>query len=176
MQNPEEILTQGNITTEKALMLFDQLEEVDVDFMIGKWQGSGLHTDHPLDGLLESYGWYGKEFIDAENVHPLIFTDKKETIFIIDPIKLPMSMALKLPILKNSIVKVFFLSIRFLFKTKKPRARLRLLETRGKKSAAMIYDDLPIIDSFRKVDDNTVLGLMDYRLTPQPFFFMLRRR
>jgi Domain of unknown function (DUF4334) len=39
----------------------------------------------------------------------------------------------------------------------------------------MIYDSLPINDIFRKVDDDTVLGAMDLRLTPQPFFFILRR-
>jgi hypothetical protein len=39
----------------------------------------------------------------------------------------------------------------------------------------MIYDTLPINDSFRKVDDNTVLGLMGFKDIPQPFFFLLRR-
>jgi hypothetical protein len=39
----------------------------------------------------------------------------------------------------------------------------------------MIYDSLPINDIFRKVDDHTVLGVMDVRFTPQPFFFVLRR-
>jgi hypothetical protein len=39
----------------------------------------------------------------------------------------------------------------------------------------MIYDSLPINDVFRKVDDDTVLGAMDLRFTPQPFFFILTR-
>ncbi|MGL5074428.1 MAG: DUF4334 domain-containing protein, partial [Waterburya sp.] len=34
---------------------------------------------------------------------------------------------------------------------------------------------LPINDAFRKVDDNTLLGLMDFNGEPQPFFFVLRR-
>jgi hypothetical protein len=39
----------------------------------------------------------------------------------------------------------------------------------------MIYDSLPINDIFRKVDDDSVLGVMDLRFSPQPFFFVLRR-
>ena len=38
--------------------------------MMGKWQGYGLQTNHPIDGLLELWEWYGKEFIDPEKVHP----------------------------------------------------------------------------------------------------------
>jgi hypothetical protein len=33
----------------------------------------------------------------------------------------------------------------------------------------MIYDALPINDVFRKVEDGTVLGAMDFRLIRQPF-------
>ena len=48
--------------------------------MFGRWRGRGLHTNHPLDGLLETFGWYGKEFVDAETVHPLLFLDGKNSI------------------------------------------------------------------------------------------------
>jgi hypothetical protein len=37
---------------QRALELFDSLEPVDVEFMIGRRQGDGYPTDHPLDGLL----------------------------------------------------------------------------------------------------------------------------
>ena len=62
-----------------------------------------------------------------------------------------------------------------LLKTEKSQARLRMMEYRGKVSATMIYDYLPINDSFRKVDNHTVLGLMDFKNLPQPFFFLLKR-
>jgi hypothetical protein len=39
----------------------------------------------------------------------------------------------------------------------------------------MIYDEVPIHDIFRKVDDQTVLGLMDYKPAERPFFFVLQR-
>ena len=50
----QSILETGQTTTEKALQLFDTLKPVNLDFMFGRWQGSGLHTAHPMDGLLES--------------------------------------------------------------------------------------------------------------------------
>jgi len=59
-------------------------------------------------------------------------------------------------------------------RTKHPRARLRAVEFRGKVSAAMVYDHLPIIDVFRRVDEHTLLGVMDQRGAPKPYFFTLR--
>lgn len=39
----------------------------------------------------------------------------------------------------------------------------------------MVYDQLAIIDVFRKVDDKTLLGVMDMKGMEQAFFFVLRR-
>ena len=39
----------------------------------------------------------------------------------------------------------------------------------------MIYDQLPINDVFRKVDQDAVFGVMDLRGMKSPFFFILRR-
>jgi hypothetical protein len=60
------------------------------------------------------------------------------------------------------------------FATTKHRARLRHVEHRGIVTAAMIYDHLPIIDIFKRVDDTTLLGWMDVRRQKQPYFFTLR--
>ena len=62
-----------------------------------------------------------------------------------------------------------------MLKTNESKARIRMMEYRGKVSATMIYDYLPINDIFRRVDDNTLLGLMDYKPIAQPFFFVLNR-
>ena len=74
---------------------------------------------------------------------------------------------------------VTFVSLRVwpfqLVTTSKPRARLRSVEHRGVQTAAMVYDALPIIDVFRRVSARTVLGLMDLRGLPDPFFFVLHR-
>ena len=45
----------------------------------------------------------------------------------------------------------------------------------GVATAAMVYDTLPIIDVFRRVTADRVLGLMDLRGLTEPFFFLLDR-
>ena len=175
LENCRSILETGQTTTEKALQIFDALESVNLDLMFGRWQGSGLHTDHPMDGLLESSNWYGKEFVDAENVHPLLFLNSQGQVFKVAPNPTAMNWVLRFPLPKNDSLKPLLMLINSLLKTEKSQARLRMMEYRGKVSATMIYDHLPINDSFRKVDDNTVLGIMDYKNSPQPFFFVLKR-
>ena len=174
-QSFTDLLSQGKTTIEQALSLFDSLEPVDLEFMIGRWQGSGLHTGHPMDGLLEASNWYGKEFIDSENVHPLLFANQQGEIFKVAPNPTAMSWVLSLPIPKNDSVKPLLMMINSLLKTEKSQARLRMMEYRGKVTATMIYDYLPINDSFRKVDKNTVFGIMDYKDIAQHFFFVLKR-
>lgn len=175
LENYQSILKTGQTTTEKALELFDALETVNLDFMYGRWQGTGLHTNHPMDGLLETSNWYGKEFINSENVHPLLFLDNQGNIFKVAPNPNLMNWVLKFPLPKNNSLKPLLTSINSLLKTDKSQARLRMMEYRGKVTATMIYDYLPINDSFRKVDENTVLGIMDYKNISQPFFFVLKR-
>lgn len=168
-------LQQGKISTEEALKLFDELDTVNLDFMIGRWQGSGFHTNHPMDGLLEAFNWYGKEFIDAENVHPLLFLDGNNKIFKVTPNLTAMKLALRFAVPQNKAMKLLFNLLNLMLKTEKSQARLRMMEHRQKISATMIYDRLPINDIFRKVDDKTVLGLMDFKGMEQPFFFILNR-
>ena len=81
IENYQLIQKNGQTTTEKALQLFDELEPVNLDFMLGRWQGSGLHTNHPMDRLLEISSWYGKEFVNSETVHPLLFLDSNQNVF-----------------------------------------------------------------------------------------------
>jgi len=55
------------------------------------------------------------------------------------------------------------------------RARLRTLEFRGRYHAAMCYDQKPINDVFARIDDDTVMGWMDFKGADQPYFFKLFR-
>ncbi len=54
-------------------------------------------------------------------------------------------------------------------------ASLRMVEYRGVVTATMIYDKHPIFDSFRRVDDDTVMGAMDRKGEDAPLMFLLRR-
>ncbi len=158
-----------------AFHLFDSLPTVPVEFMMGMWKGSGFCTGHTMDGALETFNWYGKSFEDPENVHPLVFQSFTKKLFKVNPILMPVRLATLIPSKNLWPLKYLFLSVRFLFQTSKSKARVRLTEYRGKVSATMMYDQLPINDVFRKVDDNTLLGCMDFKGMKQPFFFVLER-
>ncbi len=54
-------------------------------------------------------------------------------------------------------------------------ASLRSVAYRGHVTATMVYDSHPIFDHFRKIDDNTVLGVMDRKGDDMPLFFFLKR-
>ena len=168
------VLQQRKATTDEALKLFDELDPVGLDFMMGRWKGWGLDTNHPLDRLLETIGWYGKEFINSDNVHPLLFSNGSE-IFKIDPNPVITNLGLKFPMPQNEAIKPLYSNMSKLFKTEESKARLRMMEYRHQLSATMIYDYLPIHDVFKKIDENRVLGLMDWKGIEKPFFFVLNR-
>ena len=166
----------GGAPADEVLDLFDRLPAIGVPDLVGRWRGSGLPTGSRLDGLLEAYGWYGKEFTGAESVHPLLFADRRGRPRPVDPAWLP------LPLLRDYSgiarlwpVRTAFGGLRPLLYTHQPTARLRMLEHRGVTTAAMIYDALPIIDVFRRIGPDVVLGAMDMRGLPAPFFFLLER-
>ena len=53
-------------------------------------------------------------------------------------------------------------------------AVLRKTEFRNKISTAMIYNYLPIIDNFRKVDEDTVFGIMEIKGKIGVYFYLER--
>jgi hypothetical protein len=172
-----ERLDAGRATTEEAMELFDSLEPVDVGFMIGNWKGEGFHTNHPMDGLLEAYHWYGKRFESPEDVHPLVFSTLRGGLAIVNPAFLRPSFGLmdRVPMPKSAMAGRIFQALIPFLKTSRSRARLRMTTYRGKSSATMIYDKLPINDVFRKIDQDAVFGVMDLKGMKSPFFFILRR-
>jgi hypothetical protein len=166
---------QEGCTTEQALAFFDELPAVRSAEMFGRWRGSEVPTGNPFDGLLTASGWYGKQFDDPETVHPLLFTEPGGGIFAVDPRKIPIGLASRVPAKGVELGRKLLGVLEPALRTKEPRARLRELEYRGKVGAAMIYDHLPIIDIFRKVDDDALLGVMDRRGDDNLYFFALRR-
>lgn len=164
-------------TTEEALALFDRLPPVAVEAVLGSWRGSGLATGHPLDGLLERCHWHGKRFESAEDVHPLVFRGPRGQLVSLEPrMLLPaLPLVLRWPALAGPWLVRTFLLLLPLFTTHRPRARLRLTRFRGTDSATMIYDHAPVLDGFRRLDGDTLLGLMELRGMERPFFFLLRR-
>ncbi|MFI6771867.1 DUF4334 domain-containing protein [Nocardia sp. NPDC050412] len=166
----------GGCTVDQAWELFDSLPAARVaEVTVGRWRGEEFDTGHPLAGVLAASGWYGKQFDDPESVHPLLFADESGSIFAVDPRRVPLGLAGKVPLAGVQTVRKLLPVLGPAIRTRRPAARLRDIEYRGAVSAAMVYDDLPIIDHFRRVDTETLLGVMDMRGTAEPYFFVLRR-
>ena len=160
----------------EALALFDSLPALDVEELLGSWAGRGIPTGHPFDGLLEAVGWHGKRMETPERVHPLVFRGGHGRLVAVTPTWLPLRAALRVaPTVPRTVAARAFPLVRPLMTTRRPQARLRRVEHRGTVSAAMVYDRQPIVDAFRRVDADTVLGVMDVRGDPRPYVFVLRR-
>ncbi|MCP9917788.1 DUF4334 domain-containing protein [Cyanobium sp. ATX 6F1] len=174
---PTARLLTGPLSTEAALELFDRLEPVAEESLIGAWRGSSYATGHPFDGLLENCHWHGKRFESSEVVHPLVFRRAGGQLISLEPrLLMPGLGALeRMPWLGAPWVGRLFQALMPLLATGQSRARLRLTRYRGVESATMLYDHAPINDVFRRIDDDTLLGLMDLKGQERPFFFLLRR-
>jgi hypothetical protein len=158
-----------------ALAFFDSLPTVAPDELIGRWRGSGLPTGSPLDGLLEAYGWYGKQVTGVESVHPLLFSTRGGPRPV-DPAWIPLGLLRDYAgMARFRPLRIAFGGLRPLLYTNQPKARLRTVHHRGVDTAAMVYDALPIIDVFRQVSPDVLLGAMDMRGLAAPFFFVLSR-
>lgn len=175
MSTFSEAVQKGSATTAEALALFDTLDVVSLDCMLGRWHGAGFPTQHRMDGILEAYGWYGKEFHSLNDVDPLLFKQGNKLVKM-NPERIPLTLLtadFEPP--KSAFVGRCFSLLIPTITTNDHKARMRMTEFRGKVSATMLYDGLPINDVFRKVDDDTLLGLMDLKGMDQPFFFVLHR-
>ncbi|MEW2524247.1 DUF4334 domain-containing protein [Streptomyces sp. NPDC047071] len=121
---------------------FDQLEPVCPELLVGTWQGGGFEHTSENAALLARMRWYGKRFVDADHVEPLLCRDEDGTVYSYEELGL---------------------------------ARLHEVVHRGKQSTAMVYDQLPIVDHFRRLTDDVLLGLMDKKGAPEDFYFHLTR-
>lgn len=158
----------------EAEALYDRLPAVQCEDILGGYRGRELATGHPMDGMLQASGWYGKQFDSVDAVHPLVFATKSGDLFSVDPRRVPLQLATRLPDALIGRGRALMSLGRPLISTSVPRARLRMIEYRGVVTAAMVYDHLPIIDAFRRVDERTLLGMMDLR-DAEPYFFILER-
>ncbi len=162
-----------NLDQASAMKMFEGLEPVDTNFMLGRWKGGEVPTGNNIDGILEVSGWYGKIFVSEEEVHPLVMYRGSDSLFALNPAFMPVGLMHLVP--RTELLHTFIQISSLLTGTRTSKARLRMVEYRGKSSAAMVYDQLPIIDCFRKIDEKTVLGVMDMKGAEQPYFFFLQR-
>lgn len=165
----------GTSTPAELLAFFDSLPPAPLALMLGDWRGSEVRTGHPLEGLLSLYGWWGKRFERPDSAHPLVFSRGRDS-FCVNLPGAPLTLLRRAAwVLRAKPVAALGRGILPLLTTNKPGGRLGMREYRGVVSGALCYDTLPIVDHFRLVDDDTLLGLMDARGVPGEYFFVLRR-
>ncbi|KAJ3322438.1 hypothetical protein HDU93_003115 [Gonapodya sp. JEL0774] len=165
-------------TPAEILEFFDTLPAVTIDDMIGTWNGGEIVTGHNMEGVLVPAGWLGKQFLDSETVHPLQMDDGAGGRWNLDPLIMPATAGPLSSISRMAANAALLRAARPLLSLgPQSAARLRMLEYRGVVTATMVYDSKPINDIFRKVDDQTVLGLMDMKGdNPEaPFCFFLKK-
>lgn len=167
----DQMLAKGRITQEEGWRFYDGLEPVEASSLHGKWRGTELASGHPMDGMLKASGWYGKYFVDQENVYPLLFEKRDGTLFAGDPRRLPIQASERMP---RGLISGLFLVMPLFIRTKKSGARMRMMKYRNKVTAVMLYDRQPIFDIFAKVDETTLLGITDAKWRhSKGYFFVL---
>lgn len=133
-----EMIRSGKDYPPSVLMpLFEKLQPVSIDFMMGTWRGGVFDHSKP-----DPIRWYGKRFNSVNDVEPMLCRKEDGTIYAWD---------------------------------KWGTARMREAAFGGKVQATLIYDKQPMMDYFRKVTDDLVIGLGDIKNRPTNFFFWLER-
>lgn len=143
------------VPSERVSALWDTCDPARVEDIAGsRWRGTGLDTGHTMFGMLGQMHWWGKDFTEARKVDPILVTDEDGNV-------VPDTSA-----------------------TGGGGASLWEVSFRGRPTASMVYDRLPVIDHFVVVDTGpdgrptTLLAVMNGRGTVsggEHFWFVLDR-
>lgn len=130
--------------------LWTDLTVLTVEEMLGAWRGGDFATGHPASGLLDKIGWHGKRFDSPLDGHPLICRGDDGALY---------SNTAAAGGGYSSLWEVGF---------------------RGESTATMVYDAMAVFDHFKRVDDSTVMGIMNGKLeavfgTADHYYFWLER-
>ena len=139
-----------NVSTYDLDVLWTDLATVRVEEMLGSWRGGDFATGHPASHLLTTIGWHGKRFDSLLDGHPLICRGADGTLY---------SNTAAAGGGHSSLWQVGF---------------------RGETTATMVYDAMAVFDHFKKIDDDTVMGIMNGKLeaafgTADHYYFWLER-
>ncbi|MGO7758388.1 DUF4334 domain-containing protein [Rhizobium ruizarguesonis] len=159
-----------------ALDEFQSLPPVEPREMTGLWAGRGIPSGHPFDGVLENLGWFGKRFTPNMRADALLFRFDERRLIPIDPARIPLRLALRFHKLgRTGAAKSLFSYLLRGFRAKGPVASLKTMSFHGVASAAMVYDDQPIVDHFRRMGDRKIMGAMTIQADDRIYFFELER-
>lgn len=134
-----------NLSNEAVLAAFDKLQPVAPEKFVGSWKGANVNTGHPTEAKLSGMKWAGKDFRSTEDVDPImVYKEDGSRVW---------NESWGHARVSSSPIIVGCVDADVL--------QLRQIEWRGVLSTAMVYDDFPIIDYFRYVNDNLLAGAMD---------------
>ncbi|MBB3659303.1 hypothetical protein FHX15_004567 [Rhizobium sp. BK650] len=155
---------------------FLSLKPVDPVEMIGLWKGTGFPSGHPLDGVLENLRWFGKRFHPDMRADALLFQWHPERLVAIDPRFVPLGLAIRLaPFGRTAFARGLFSHLQKAFRARGTTAALEIRTVGQTSSAAMVYDEQPIIDHFRLVNAETLAGMMCVRDDERRLFLKLTK-
>ena len=83
------------MSLQTALERFRHLSPVEPHELEGLWKGRGVATGHPLDGVLENLGWFGKRFTADLRADALLFRSGERHVTAVDPSLIPLGLALR---------------------------------------------------------------------------------
>lgn len=159
-----------------GLEKFRSLPPIEPREMIGLWKGQGIPTGHPFDGVLENLGWFGKRFRPDMRADALLFRAGERRLIAIDPARIPLRLALRFHhVGRTRAARNVFSHLQRGFRAKGPVASLKAMTFGGVESAAMVYDNQPIVDHFRRIDEHRIMGAMIIRGDERIYFFELQR-
>ncbi|MFH8452959.1 DUF4334 domain-containing protein [Streptomyces fungicidicus] len=71
----------GPVSATELDRIWAALDTVRPEDILGEWKGGEFATGHPLNGMLEKAGWYGKTFTSVHDVKPLMCRDEKGELY-----------------------------------------------------------------------------------------------
>jgi hypothetical protein len=155
---------------------FRRLPPIEPREMVGLWKGRSISAGHPFDGVLENLGWFGKRFTPDMRADALLFRFGERRLVAIDPSRIPLRLALRFhKVGRMRIAKGLFSYLQRGLRARGPVASLKNIVFGGVESAAMVYDDQPIVDYFRRIDEKRIMGAMTIKGDNRIYFFELER-
>lgn len=136
----------GKIEREELDKFFADLEPVNIEEMFGSWEGG--------------YFPIGKSKLEIFLKNFIILKWHGKNFLTKDNVKALvfsfLGIKFNIPILGSAV--------------------LREIKFRDKLSVSMIYSHLPIIDNFRKIDDNAVMGIMEIKGKAGVYFYLIKAK
>jgi hypothetical protein len=114
--------------------LWADLAPVTVAEILGPWRGGDFSTGHIASTVLEKVRWHGKRFDGPLDAKPLICRNEEGELY------------------------------SDLAAGGGAEASLWPVEFRGETTATMVYDAMPVFDHFKRVDELTLMGIMNGKL------------